>query len=151
MSNFEYAGWISSIILGVVGFATTLIGWIIRGKQARSLAIKKDIHDTIDKAIAALNELEDLTYSFWSDPDTKVRLDQILAKHRRFSRILQQLQKLREFEMPTHEIGQLRRHATLDAESEARPLSSQSTRLRQFSKALYDIQGKDYLIKSWRD
>lgn len=151
MSSTEYAGWVTSAIIGTVGFVTTFIGWRIRGKQARELAIKKDVHDTIDKAIAALYELEDLTYSFWADPESKIRLDQILAKHRRLTKILEQLQKLRSFEMPTKEIALLRRHATLDAESETRPLPSRSIRLRQFSKAIYDIQSKDYLTKSWRD
>lgn len=150
-SLFEMAGWISSIILGLGGFLISSIGWQVRGRQARSLAIKKDIHDSIDKTVKALTDYEDSTYSFWAEKESKVRLDQLINLHRRCITNLNQLNHLKPFAMPNAELAELRRHATLDAESAERPLEPNSLRLKKFSKSMNKILDSAALMKSWKE
>jgi hypothetical protein len=148
---FELAGWITGITLGIGGYIISALGWNIRGKQQRSLAIKKDIHDSIDKTIKALTEYEDAVYSFWAEEDSKIRLDQIINFHRRCITNLNQLKHLKDFDIPNVELAELRKNATLDAESAERPLKQNSLRLKKFSKNMNKIMDSKALLKSWSD
>lgn len=147
-SLLPWAGWITSIILGLGGYFFTLFGWRIRGNQARSLAKQKDIHDAIDQVIKALSEFEDAAYAYWSDSNSEVRIDQLMLLHKRCLTRLKQLEHLRQFQMPLLDIGEMRRQATLDAESAPRPLKPASIRLRKLSKAIDNILQSQPLKKS---
>tara|TARA_R110000850_G_C9968249_1_gene464998 strand:+ start:2044 stop:2511 length:468 start_codon:yes stop_codon:yes gene_type:complete len=149
-SLLAWAGWITGIILGLGGYAFSSLGWYVRGRQSRSLAVQKDIHDTIDRTVKSLTDFEDAVYSYWSEASSEIRLDQLVLLHNRCLMNLKQLKHLKPFTLPIHELAQLRRHATLDAESEARPLTKNFLRLKKFSRALEKILNADFLLKSWR-
>ncbi len=145
----QWAGWITGMVLGISGYGFTMLGWKIRDKQARALAKTKDIHDAIDKVVAALNELEDSAYVFWADPDSSVRADQLILLHRRCVIRINQLKHLNNFPLPVDEIIEMRRQATLDAESHRTPLAKGSARLRKLSRAVENIIQSEPLQKSW--
>lgn len=142
------AGWITSIVLGLAGLGFSSLGWFVRGRQARHLAIQKDIHDSIDRVVKALTDYEDSVFEFWSDQDSKIRLDQLITLHRRCVWYLNQLSHLRPFAMPNPEIADMRRYATLDAESTQRPEKG-SSRLRRFNRATTTILNSSFLRKTW--
>jgi|TARA_Y100000034_G_C6704335_1_gene310795 hypothetical protein len=146
---FALAGWITSVILGVTGLGFSSLGWFVRGRQARQLAVQKDIHDAVDRAVKALADYEDAVYEFWSDQASKVRLDQLITLHSRCIWHLRQLNNLRAFDMPNPDLGDMRRYATLDAETAVRP-EPKPGRLRKFSRATAKILNSEFLKKSWK-
>lgn len=145
----QWAGWITAIALGISGYAFTAFGWRVRGQQAKLLAKKKDIHDTIDRALAALIHFEDAAYSFWSDSNSSIRSEQLTLLHKRCVHCLNQLQQLESFTMPVQEIVAMRRQATLDAESRTEPLKRGHPRLKMLSRAVENIMTSKPLRKSW--
>src|SRR5690606_8872509 len=103
------------------------------------LAKKREIHEAMDRVFESLNELEDAAYSFWSDAESQLRSDQLILLSRRCVIRLNQLKQLQDFRYPVHEIAEMRRQATLDAESRAKPLRDGSMRLRRLSRAIESI------------
>jgi hypothetical protein len=149
VSAFEWAGWVSTVAVGLGGYLISTLGWRVQGNQAKELARKKDIHASIDRCHTALTVFEDAVFSYWSDPQSPVRLDQLLNYHRRCVMALRQLQRLSPFDMPDVTLGELRKQATLDAESALRPLPPNSLRLKKFSRAMSKIAEAEYLFKAW--
>jgi len=149
VSAFEWAGWVSTVILGLGGYIISSLGWRVQGRQARDLACRQDIHSSIDRCHAALTVFEDAVFSYWTENDSPVRLDQLLSYHRRCIIALRQVHKLDPFVMPDETLGELRKQATLDAESAERPLPLNSLRLKKFSRAMSKITEANYLLKAW--
>lgn len=147
---FQWAGWITSIILGLGSIIITTFGWKVRGSQALKLAKQKTLHDSIDNLIKVLNDYEDAAYSFWLEDNTKIRIDQLIAFQRRCNLAISQLSKLQAFERPDNELAKIRQAATMDAEDADRPLSSQNmSRLKKLSRYIDKIMELDALKKSW--
>lgn len=149
VSAFEWAGWLSTVVLGLGGYIISSLGWRVQGRQARELACKQDIHSSIDRCHAALTLFEDAVFSYWTDAHSSIRLDQLLSYHRRCIIALRQLHTLAPFDMPDVTLGELRKQATLDAESAERPLPLSSLRLKKFSRAMSKIIESNYLLKTW--
>ena len=145
----QWAGWLTALGLGICGYCFTILGWHIRGKQAKELAKKREIHEAMDRVFESLNELEDAAYSFWSDAESQLRSDQLILLSRRCVIRLNQLKQLQDFRYPVHEIAEMRRQATLDAESRAKPLRDGSMRLRRLSRAIESIVQSEVLRKTW--
>lgn len=145
----QWAGWITAIALGISGYGFTALGWLIRGRQAKQLAKTRETHEAVDRVIAALSELEDAAYSFWSDPESTIRADQLILLHRRCVIRLNQLRQLHDFALPVSDVAEMRRQATLDAESRQAPLRNGSARLRRLSRAIENIIQSEHLHKSW--
>lgn len=149
-NNFQIAFWICSLLFVACGLIVTIVGWHFTTGKARELAFRKDVHESIDKALAALKELEDSTYDFWiaAKPDT---FDySLVVKHKRLLAALKQVSALRSISPPTNEIIQLRRHATLDSETAQRPIKYADKRIKQFSSAATKVIESELLMKSWR-
>jgi len=145
----QWAGWITTVILGLGGYAISSLGWFIQGRQASNLALQNQINSAIDQCHVALVSFEDAVFSFWSEPNSSVRLDELINLHRRCLSALKQLHQLRAFEMPHLALGELRKYATLDAENAQRPLDYKSLRLKKFSRAVTKITDSPFLLKSW--
>lgn len=144
-----WGGWIVSGILGITGLITTSIGWHVRGKQAKILAIKKDTHDAIDKTIKCLSDFEEISVSFWCKKDTDIYHFHILSAHKRLVIAYKQLCEFKSFAMPNHTISELRKIATLDFEQLERPISSQDIRMLKLLNTTSKALDSDLLLKSW--
>jgi CHASE3 domain sensor protein len=148
-SAFQIAFWCISILFAIFGLVVTIIGWRVNAANSRSLAHKKDIHDSIDDCIKALSDLEDLAYSFWLDADEKAKPYQLIVGHKRLTHRLKQLQSLTSAPIPSHEMISLRKSCTLDCESRTQPLSGEDVRIKRISLAASNILQSSILQKSW--
>ncbi|RRW41000.1 MULTISPECIES: hypothetical protein [Pseudomonas] len=144
-SVLPYGGWITTAVVGLIGFFMTNNGW----KVSRELAKKKDQHDAIDKTLKAINDFEDAAISFWTDKDTKISLHQILVLHRRMMLSFKQLCVLIDQELPVAVLAELRRIATLDAETSSRPLDANSLKPKQIYRACSKALDLELLLKRW--
>lgn len=133
-----------------IGVISTLYGWRVRGQQQKWLAKKKDIHDSIDRAIKALTEFEDCALNFWTEKETKLSHHHVLALHRRLIVAFKQVSELSEKDLPSQYLVDLRKHATLDFEEIRRPISPKSTRVSNIALASGRLLNSSYLIKSWK-
>lgn len=149
--TFQIVFWVVSILLVLCGMAVTAIGWHVTGKKARALAEKKDVHDSIDKSLKALMELEDCAYSFWLDKSTEIQPYRIVTLHRRLVASLTQLGDLKNGLIPSVDVANLRRQSTLDAETIERPISGNDERIKRISRAITNIINSDLMKKSWVD
>lgn len=149
--NFQIAFWALSLLFVVCGLVVTIVGWKVNGNKAKSLAIKKDIHDSIDKSLTALKEFEDASYDFWLAKEPKILSYQLIVLHKRLTSSLIQLSELKNDPIPSHELFTLRRYATLDAETEARPLNFESERIKRVSRAATNIMEAKLLRKTWQE
>lgn len=149
-SAAQWAGWgIAIVALGVTAF-----GWKVRGTQVKKIARQKDIHDSIDEVIKAISEFEDAVYSFWLNSQTEFQPHQLLLLHGRIRIRMQHLAYLRQFDLPNPALAELRKCATMDAESkdhepEGTANTDQSKRLRKLSKEIERLMRHDALKKSW--
>lgn len=150
INTFQIAFWTASIFLVVCTIIINIVGWRVNGNKARELAIKKDIHESIEKTFKSILELEDAALSYWLDKDTKFRSYQLIILHKRCITNLKQLCHLKNGEIPSNEIRLLRRHCTLDAETATRPIQDEDERVKQISKAVTNVLDSDLLLKSWR-
>jgi hypothetical protein len=146
LSIGSYVGW----TFAFVGLVATLIGWRVRGEQQRTLAKRKDIHDSIDRAVKALTEYEDGAISFWTEKDTKFNKNSILTLHRRLTVSLRQIEELTELPAPYEMLQTLHRAATLDFESANRPISCNSERIARIAASSGKMLNSSYLMKSWK-
>ncbi|MGM7282590.1 hypothetical protein ABRY74_12195 [Pseudomonas guariconensis] len=135
----------------VFGLLATLYGWRVRGQQQRNLAKRKDIHDSIDKAVKALTEYEDGAISFWTEKDTKLSKNSILILHRRLTVSLRQIEALTDSPAPYNLLQQLHRSATLDFEVAKRPISTGSERVARIAISAGKLLNSSYLMKSWKE
>ncbi|WP_145980374.1 hypothetical protein [Pseudomonas lurida] len=133
-----------------VGVACTLWGWRVRGQQQKWLAKKKDIHDSVDRAIKALTEFEDCAMNFWTEKDTKITKHHILALHRRLIVACKQLSELNDNQLPNDYLVDLRKHATYEYDSTKRPISSDSKRVSSIALASGRLLNSSFLTKSWK-
>ncbi|NNN28296.1 MULTISPECIES: hypothetical protein [Pseudomonas] len=130
--------------------AITIIGWRVNSNNARALAIKKDIHDTIEKSLNALKDLEDSSYDFWLTEASETLPYQLIVLHKRLISNLVQISELTGKPIPINDVAALRRHATLDAETSPRPLTFSNERVRRLSRAATNIIESDLLKKTWQ-
>jgi len=149
--TFQVVFWIVSVLLVLCGMIVTTIGWRVTGNKARALAEKKDVHDSIDKTLKALMELEDCAYSFWLDNASDIKPYRIITLHRRLVSSLTQLGELRDAALPSTDIASLRRQSTLDAETISRPVPGSDERIRRISRSVTNIMNSDLLKKSWSE
>lgn len=133
-----------------IGLISTLYGWRVRGQQQKWLAKKKDIHDSIDRAIKALTEFEDCALNFWTEKETKLSHLHVLALHRRLIVAFKQVSELSEKDLPNQYLIDLRKYATLDFEEIKRPISSKSKRVSNIALASGRLLNSSYLTKSWK-
>lgn len=148
--SFQIAFWIISLLFVVCGMAITIIGWRVNSNNARALAIKKDIHDTIEKSLNALKDLEDSSYDFWLTEASETLPYQLIVLHKRLISNLVQISELTGKPIPINDVAALRRHATLDAETSPRPLTFSNERVRRLSRAATNIIESDLLKKTWQ-
>lgn len=141
-----FVGW----TFAFVALVASLYGWRVRGQQQRHLAKRKDIHDSIDKAVKALIDYEDGAISFWTDKDTKLSKNSILILHRRLTVSLRQIEELTGSPPPYELLQQLHKSATLDFENAKRPISSSSERVARIAMSSGKLQNTSYLMKSWK-
>lgn len=149
--SFQVAFWIISLLFVVCGMAITIIGWRVNNNNARALAIKKDIHDTIEKSLNALKDLEDSSYDFWLTEASETLPYQLVVLHKRLISNLVQISELTGKPIPVNDVAALRRHATLDAETSPRPLTFSNERVRRLSRAATNIIESDLLKKTWQN
>lgn len=142
-------GWIFSGILTFVGGVGAATGWYVRGKQAEYLAVKKDLHEAIDKTIKALSDFEDCAISFWGDKDTKHIHAHILVLHRRLVIAYKQVAEFRSAAIPTHILAELRKTATLDFETAKRPIPGNDARMMRIMSSITQALDSPFLLKSW--
>lgn len=133
-----------------VGVACTLWGWRVRGQQQKWLAKKKDIHDSVDRAIKALTEFEDCAMSFWTEKDTKITKHHILALHRRLIVACKQLSELSENDLPNDYLVDLKKNVTYEYDSTKRPISSNSKRVSSIALASGRLLNSSFLTKTWK-
>lgn len=133
-----------------IGVVSTLIGWRVRGKQQIALAKRKDIHDSIDRAIKALSELEDCALSFWTEKDTKYTKNHVMVLLRRLVVTLNQISELNDKPQPSQLLIELRKHSTLDFESAKRPISAKSQRVANIAMSSAKLLNSSFLMKSWK-
>lgn len=133
-----------------VGVVSTLYGWRVRGEQQKWLAKKKDIHDSIDRAVRALTDFEDCTLNFWTEKESKLSHQHILALHRRLIVAFKQVSELSGQDLPSQYLIDLRKHSTLDFEVARRPVSSKSLRVSSIALASGRLLNSSYLTKSWK-
>lgn len=143
--------WSTSLILVICGLIVTIVGWRVNSQNAKNLAMKKDTHETIDRTLKAIVELEDAALSFWLEPDSKIRAYQLISFHRRTINALKQLLELKGGKMPSSDIISLRKACTLDAESAARPIQEDDERVRRISLITSRITSSELLEKSWKE
>lgn len=148
-SAFQIAFWIVSICFAAFGLFITIQGWKVSARNAESLARTKDINDSIDKCIQMLSDLEDSAYSFWLHADSQTKPYQLVVAHTRLTARLNQLQNLRNCQIPNRDLASLRRHCTMDAETRCEPLSSEDVRIKRISKATTGILQSEILEKVW--
>jgi len=146
LSIGAYVGWTFAFI----GLVATLIGWRVRGQQQRFLAQRKDVHDSIDRAVKALTEYEDGAISFWTDKETKLNKNSILTLHKRLTVSLRQIEELTDAPAPYDLLQQLHKAATLDFEIARRPISSSSERIARIAGTSGKLLNSSYLMKSWK-
>lgn len=144
-----WGGWVVSGILGITGLITTSFGWYVRGKQAKTLAIKKDTHDAIDKAIKCLSDFEDTSVSFWCKSDSDVYHFHILSAHKRLVIAYKQLCEFKSQAMPNHILAELRKVVTLDYESLERPISSNDPKMLKLLNITSRALDSELLLKTW--
>ncbi|WP_321837862.1 hypothetical protein [Pseudomonas kulmbachensis] len=149
LRTFQIGFWAISITLVLCSIIISVIGWKVNGNKARELAIKKDIHDTVEKTFKSVIDLEDAAFSFWLEKDSKIQTYQIVNLHRRCLANLKQLSELKNSTIPSNEVRTLRRYCTIDAETEARPLQEDDERLRRISRSITQILDSDLLKKTW--
>lgn len=149
-STAQWAGW----AIAVVALGVTAFGWRVRGAQVKKIARQKDIHDGIDEVVKAISEFEDAVYSFWLNSPAELQPHQLLLLHGRIRIRMQHLAYLRQFDLPNPTLAELRKCATMDAESkgdepEGASKPDQSKRLRKLSKEIERLMRHDALKKSW--
>lgn len=149
LMNFQIGFWVISLTLVLCSIIISVTGWKVTGNKARDLAIKKDIHDSVEKAFKSLIELEDAAFSFWLDPASSVKSYQIVNLHKRCLANLKQLGELKSSTIPSNDIMTLRRFCTLDAETATRPINEQDERLRRIGRAVNNILDSDLMKKTW--
>lgn len=144
-----WGGWVVSGVLGITGLITTSIGWYVRGKQAKILAIKKDTHDAIDKTIKCLNDFEEVSVSFWCKESSEVYHFHILSAHKRLVIAYKQLCEFKRQAMPNHILAELRKVATLDYESIQRPIGGNDPRVLRLLGITSKALDSELLLKTW--
>lgn len=145
----ELAGWLTAVVSIITGAVVTMRGWSVREKQALELAQQQDVHDCIERVTLSLTDFEDAAYEFWSNKDSTIRVEHLLLLHARIRRRLTQLAQLTPFKMPNHALAELRKQATLDAETAVRPLPSDDKRLIKLSRATEKILDMPALDRHW--
>ena len=88
----------------------------LRGRQQKFLALRKDIHDSIDKAIKSLIEFEDSSIAFWTNKETVQNQHSISVSHKRLVNCCMQIAKLKNVSIPDDLIYELRKSATFEFE-----------------------------------
>jgi len=146
---FKWAGWILSLALGILGLIAGFIVLWIRLKHSERLAKIKDRHDSIDRAIKAISDLEDITLSYWTEKETKHRKANIIIALQRLTSCLNQLAILSNEPFPSSEMYKLRVAATMDMETSRRPVSSNSDRIVNFTIATSKLLNSKHLQKKW--
>lgn len=134
-----------------IGVVSTLYGWRVRGQQQKWLAKKKDIHEAIDRAVKSLIEFEDSSLSFWTEKDTKISQQHLLALHRRMIVAFKQVSEFSEKALPSQYLADLKKFTTLDFEKAKRPISPQAPRVANIALAAGRLLNSSYLMKSWGD
>jgi len=149
LMTFQIGFWILSLTLVVCSAIISIVGWKVTGNKARDLAIKKDIHDSVEKAFKSVIELEDAAFSFWLDSASSIKTYQIVNLHKRCLANLKQLSELKSSTIPSNDVMILRRFCTLDAETATRPISEEDERLRRIGRAVNNILDSDLMKKTW--
>lgn len=146
----HWSGWIVSAVIAIGGMALTSLGWVVRGRQARTVACRQDIHRTIDLTLESLDKLEDQSISFWLEAKSTVPRVAIIAQIKRLTGHLNQLKRLRMAEQfPTQAISAIRQTATLDFETEVRPISGESKRIQKLLFHTQKLRDHALLQKDW--
>ncbi|MDQ4227054.1 hypothetical protein RBK84_21900 [Pseudomonas aeruginosa] len=148
--TFQIAFWGASLLFVICSMVITIIGWRVNSNNAKELASKKDIHDTIEKSLDALKNLEDSSYDFWLAESPETLPYQLIVLHKRLISNLAQLSELTGKPIPSVDVAALRRHATLDAETAQRPLTFSNERVMRLSRAATNIIKSDLLKKTWK-
>jgi hypothetical protein len=133
-----------------IGVVSTLVGWRVRGQQQIAIAKRKDINDSIDRAVKALSELEDCVLSFWTEKDTKFTQNHVRILLRRLIVNFNQITELNDKPQPSQLLIELRKNITLDFESAKRPISAKSQRVANIAMSSSRLLNSSYLMKSWK-
>lgn len=142
-------GEIIGFTFAFIGLAATMVGWNFRGRQQKFLATRKDVNDSIDKALKSLAEFEDSALAYWTEKDTKVTQHHLIILHKRLVISCKQVSELSRQALPGHLLAELKKNTTLDYESARRPISSNAFRVSRIFASSSKLLDSPFLMKTW--
>jgi len=117
-------------LVALTGWGMALWGWRVRGRQSREIADHAEVNKAIDAALERIERLEDISISFWKDPDAPIVPAQVGAAVDSCIFYTQQLISLHPSrELPSTLFVEVRKQITTNMEHEARGLDHQRTRI----------------------
>ncbi|MDH1622985.1 hypothetical protein N5E30_11920 [Pseudomonas chengduensis] len=144
----KWAGWLLSLVLGLIGIGVTFSVLYIRIRHAEKLAQRKERHDAIDNALRLLTDFEDKSLDYWTAKDSKYTKAHIITAQQRLSFSIKQLSRITASNFPDKEMAEIRKSATLDMETKRRPISANSERILRLSISTSKMQNLSLFAKN---